>query len=304
MKKWIVAIIAIVALVLLGFFVKGVFDNTIQLHPIAFRVGPFEVHWYGIVIAAGIIFCYLIASRIGMRQGMNEEHMAEAIIVCLFFGIAGARLYYVFSQWDMYKDNPLEIFMTWRGGLAIYGGVLGALLGAVLYTRYRKNCSFTLFQGTDLAATFLPLGQAIGRWGNFFNYEAYGSPTDLPWKMFIPLSYRMQGYERYDYFHPTFLYESAWDILTFCILFYFYTKKRKHHGEVTALYFIVYSFGRIFVESLRLDSLYWGGWRAAQVTGVALLVIGLLMLFYFRKKGRPISESPVKPTEVSAGRRD
>jgi len=296
MKKWIVAIIAIVALVLLGFFVKGVFDNTIQLHPIAFRVGPFEVHWYGIVIAAGIIFCYLIASRIGMRQGMNEEHMAEAIIVCLFFGIAGARLYYVFSQWDMYKDNPLEIFLTRRGGLAIYGVVLGGFFALTLYTRSKKNCSFTLFQVTDLAAAFLPLGQAIGRWGNFFNYEAYGSPTDLPWKMFIPFPHRMQGYERYEYFHPTFLYESVWDVLTFCILLFYYTKKRKRHGEVTALYFVVYSLGRIFIESLRLDSLYWGTWRAAQVTGVTLIVIGLLSFFFFRKKGHPISNPILKET--------
>ena len=288
MKKWIVAIIAIVALVLLFFFVKGVFDNSIQLNPVAFKIGPFYIHWYGIVIAAGIILCYIIGSRIGVKQGMNEEHMAEAIIVCIFFGIAGARLYYVFSQWDLYKNNLLEIFMTWHGGLAIYGGVLGALLGGALYTRFRKNCSFTLFQGTDIAAAMLPLGQAIGRWGNFFNYEAYGSPTDLPWKMFIPFPYRMPGYEGFEYFHPTFLYESAWDILTFCVLFFFYAKKRKNHGETTALYFIVYSLGRIFVESLRLDSLYWGDWRAAQVTGVILMAVGILLFVYFRKKGKPI----------------
>ncbi len=293
MKKWIVAIIAIVALVLLFFFVKGVFDNSIQLNPVALKIGPFYIHWYGIVIAAGIIFCYIIGSRIGVKQGMNEEHMAEAIIVCIFFGIAGARLYYVFSQWDLYKNNLLEIFMTWHGGLAIYGGVLGALVGGALYTRFRKNCSFTLFQGTDLAAALLPLGQAIGRWGNFFNYEAYGSPTDLPWKMFIPFSHRMPGYESFEYFHPTFLYESAWDILTFCILFFFYAKKRKNHGETTALYFVVYSLGRIFVEQLRLDSLYWGGWRAAQVTGVILVVIGVLLFTYFRKKGQSIVKKPV-----------
>ena len=293
MKKWIVAIIAIVALVLLFFFVKGVFDNSIQLNPVALKIGPFYIHWYGIVIAAGIIFCYIIGSRIGVKQGMSEEHMAEAIIVCIFFGIAGARLYYVFSQWDLYKNNLLEIFMTWHGGLAIYGGVLGALVGGALYTRFRKNCSFTLFQGTDLAAALLPLGQAIGRWGNFFNYEAYGSPTDLPWKMFIPFSHRMPGYESFEYFHPTFLYESAWDILTFCILFFFYAKKRKNHGETTALYFVVYSLGRIFVEQLRLDSLYWGGWRAAQVTGVILVVIGVLLFTYFRKKGQSIVKKPV-----------
>jgi len=106
----------------------------------------------------------------------------------------------------------------------------------------------------------------------------------------------MQGYERYEYFHPTFLYESVWDVLTFCILLFYYTKKRKRHGEVTALYFVVYSLGRIFIESLRLDSLYWGTWRAAQVTGVTLIVIGLLSFFFFRKKGHPISNPILKET--------
>jgi phosphatidylglycerol:prolipoprotein diacylglycerol transferase len=288
MKKWILAIIVIVALVLLFFYVKGVFENKITLNPIAFQVGPFYIHWYGIIIASGIILCYFIGRHIGMKQGMNDEHIAEGIIVCIFTGIAGARLYYVFSEWDMYKNNPLEIFMTWHGGLAIYGGVIGGIIGAFLYTKFRKKCSFTLLQGMDLAAALLPLAQCIGRWGNFFNYEAYGSPTNLPWKMFIPFQYRMPGYETYEYFHPTFLYESTWDFITFSILLFFYLKKRKHNGETTALYFIVYSIGRIFIEQLRLDSLYWGELRAAQVTGILLLALGIGLFFFFRKNGKPI----------------
>jgi phosphatidylglycerol:prolipoprotein diacylglycerol transferase len=188
----------------------------------------------------------------------------------------------------MYKNNPLEIFMTWHGGLAIYGGVIGGIIGAFLYTKFRKKCSFTLLQGMDLAAALLPLAQCIGRWGNFFNYEAYGSPTNLPWKMFIPFQYRMPGYETYEYFHPTFLYESTWDFITFSILLFFYLKKRKHNGETTALYFIVYSIGRIFIEQLRLDSLYWGELRAAQVTGILLLALGIGLFFFFRKNGKPI----------------
>ena len=296
MKKRFVAFIAIVCLALLAIFVKRVFDNTIQLNPVAFRVGSHSFRWYSVFIASGTVLSYLFVSLVGVRQGMKVEHIAQAFIMAIIFGVLGARLYYVFSRWDRYKDNPLEIFLTRRGGLAIYGVVLGGFFALTLYTRSKKNCSFTLFQVTDLAAAFLPLGQAIGRWGNFFNYEAYGSPTDLPWKMFIPFPHRMQGYERYEYFHPTFLYESVWDVLTFCILLFYYTKKRKRHGEVTALYFVVYSLGRIFIESLRLDSLYWGTWRAAQVTGVALIAIGLMSFSFFRKKGRPISNPILKET--------
>lgn len=294
MKKWVLFIFGGAFVVFLFFYLKLAFQNSISLNPIAFQVGPFSIHWYGIIIAGGIILCYFICRNIGMSEGMNDEHIAEGIIVSIFTGIIGARTYYVLSQWPMYKNNLVTVFMTWQGGLAIYGGVIGGIVGLYLYTKIRKNCSFGFLQALDLGAALVPLGQAIGRWGNFFNYEAYGKPTNLPWKMFIPYQYRMDGFQTEEFFHPTFLYESMWDFLTFAILMYYYRNKRKNIGEATSLYFIVYSFGRFFIESLRLDSLYWGNQRAAQVTSSFLFVLGIGMFIYFKKAGKPAIKPAIK----------
>jgi len=149
-----------------------------------------------------------------------------------------------------------------------------------------KKSSFTFLQGFDIAALMLPLAQAIGRWGNFCNHEAYGKPTDLPWKMYIPPRFRMPGYEAFEFFHPTFLYESLWNIGIFVFLFWFYKNKRKNFGEILALYMIFYSIARFFIEGLRLDSLYWGEYRAAQITSVLLIIFGLLLFVLVRKYGK------------------
>jgi len=290
MKKIMIAVIVLAALIGMFFFLRASFSNELNIDPVALSLGPFEVHWYGIIIASGIILCYIIGRRYALKEGIDDEQVAEAIIVGVFTGIIGARLYYVFSRWDVYSGMPGEIFKTWHGGMAIHGGVLGAMLGIFLYTRFRKNCTFTFFQGFDIAALMLPLAQAIGRWGNFANHEAYGKPTDLPWKMYVPPKFRMPGYESFEFFHPTFLYESAWNVGVFFLLLWFYKKKRKNFGEILALYMIFYSIARFFIESLRLDSLWWGDLRAAHVISIILIIAGIILFALIRKYGKRAPE--------------
>jgi len=284
-KKTIFIIISLAAIVGLFFFLKANFANEMYVDPTILTIGPLKINWYGFLIASGIVLCYMIGRKLAMNEGVKDEQVAEAVIISVLFAIVGARLYYVFSTWEMFSENPIEIFMTWHGGLAIHGGVIGAMLGLFLFTRLRKKCTFTFFQGADYAALLLPLGQGIGRWGNFFNHEAYGSPTDLPWKMYVPPQFRMWGYENFEFFHPTFLYESVWDIMIFAFMFWIFKNKRKKFGEMVAYYFILYSIGRFFIEGLRLDSLYWGELRAAQVISVILIVSGFILLYLLRKFG-------------------
>lgn len=286
MKKIAIGILIVIAFIGMFFFLRASFTNEIFIDPVIFSVGPFQIHWYGVIIATGIIISYLIGRGLAIKEGINDEHVAEALIVGVITGIIGARLYYVFSRWDIYSQAPGEIFKTWHGGMAIHGGVIGAIIGVFIYTKMRKKSSFTFLQGFDIAALMLPLAQAIGRWGNFCNHEAYGKPTDLPWKMYIPLRFRMPGYESFEFFHPTFLYESLWNIVVFVFLFWFYKNKRKNYGEILALYMILYSIVRFFIEGLRLDSLYWGDFRAAQITSVILIVLGVILFVLVRKYGK------------------
>lgn len=288
MKKFIVGILIVLCVIGMFFFLKASFANEIVIEPILFSMGPFAIHWYGIIIASGIIIAYILGRRFAIKEGIDDEHVAEALIVGVITGIVGARLYYVFSRWDIYSQAPGEIFKTWHGGMAIHGGVIGAMIGVFIYTRLRKKVSFTFFQGFDIAALMLPLAQAIGRWGNFCNHEAYGTPTDLPWKMYVPPMYRMPGYQSFEFFHPTFLYESLWNVGVFIFLVWFYKNRRRKYGEILALYMILYSVARFFIEGLRLDSLYWGELRAAQVTSVLLVIAGVALFVLIRKFGKDV----------------
>lgn len=287
-KRLLYLLLTVAAIVGIFFFLRANFTNQMYIEPIIFIFGPFEIHWYGVLIASGIIISYLIGRKMAIREGIDEEHLAEAIIVGVFTGIIGARLYYVFSRWDLYSTMPSEIFITWHGGMAIHGGIIGAAAGVFIYSKLRKKCTFSFLQGFDIASVLFPFAQAVGRWGNFCNHEAYGRPTDLPWKMYIPPSFRMPGYESFEYFHPTFLYESVWNIGVFVFLFWYYRKKRKNYGEILALYMIFYSIARYFIEGLRLDSLYWGDLRAAQVISVILIIAGIILFVLVRKFGKKV----------------
>ncbi len=210
----------------------------------------------------------------------------------VIFGIIGARLWFVAFSWELFRDDPGSVLRFWEGfsGLAIHGAIFGGLVAIYLYTKFRKQAKASFLQGTDLFVSVLPMAQAIGRWGNFTNYEAYGEPTNLPWKMFVPRAYRMPGYESFEYFHPTFLYESMWNICVFLVLISVMTR-RKRHGIVTGLYMILYSIARYFIEPLRLDSLYIGEIRTAQLTSIALIFLGFAIMIYSRYKGTEVRKA-------------
>jgi len=260
------------------------FSGEWYFSPIMLQIGRIEIRWYGVLIALSILLATFIAEKEAKKEKIDEDDLFTAVSLGIIFGILGARLYYVIFNFDYFSGNLSAIFKIWQGGLAIHGAILAAFLVVFLYTKIKKKCSFTFLQGLDLFTFVLPLAQSIGRWGNFFNHEAYGAPTNLPWKMYIAPQDRMIGYESYEYFHPTFFYESAWNLVVFLILFYFIRNKRKSYGEVTALYLILYSIGRIPIESLRTDSLYLGNFRVAILISIILIILGIGLFFYLRKK--------------------
>lgn len=250
------------------------------LNEVAFSIGNYEVRWYAIIIAAGFILAVLYGSRRAAYFGVDSEKLFDCIIVGFVTAIIGARLYYVAFSWDMYKDNPLDIFKIHEGGLAIYGGLIGALAGGLTMAKIRK---LNILGCLDLVALGFLLGQGIGRWGNFMNQEAFGTETTLPWGM---LSDTTGGKT----VHPCFLYESLWCLLGFVLLHFFSKKFQRYRGQLFVLYLVWYGAERTVVEGLRTDSLYLPFSiasytpRVSQVLSFALVVAGVVLLILFRKK--------------------
>lgn len=246
-----------------------------NIDPVAFSVGPFQVHWYGILIATAILLGTYLALREAERQGWDPDRFLNILIVAIPAAFIGARLYYVVFNWEYYRQYPLEIPATWHGGLAIHGGLIGALLAAYIMVRFYR---FNFWQGVDIAAPSIVLGQAIGRWGNFFNQEAYGYPVDparIPWAMYIDGAYR----------HPTFLYESLWDLGVFLFLLWFRRKAGLKRGDVFLPYALLYSVGRFVVEGFRTDSLMLTPTlRAAQVVSLAVILVAGFLLYLRHRK--------------------
>ncbi|AZR74841.1 prolipoprotein diacylglyceryl transferase [Anoxybacter fermentans] len=242
------------------------------MDPIAFKIGPFAVHWYGILIGLGVLAAFFLGLREGKRRGYNLELFYDLIIYGVPAGIIGARLYYVIFRWEVYSDNPIRALYIWEGGLAIHGALIAAVIVGIFVTRYYK---VNFWDIADIAAPGIILAQAIGRWGNYVNQEAYGYETDLPWAMYIDGAYR----------HPTFLYESIWNLLVFAFLLWLRRKKFIKTGEVFLAYLSLYSFGRFFIEGLRTDSLMLGPIRVAQLVSV-LTIIGSITLIIYRRKAQ------------------
>ncbi len=259
--------------------IRYVFPGEIVVSPILLRFGAIELRYYSLCVLAGIISSYLLARRVAKREGMNVEHLDEMIFYGILMGIVGARIFYVIFNLNQYLKHPLEILMIWHGGLSIYGALTFGILAVIIYVITRKPDTFGIWQVLDLGAAFFPLGQAIGRWGNFFNYEAYGAPTNLPWKMYVPPNFRLYGYEKYQFFHPTFLYESLWDLIVFLLLQSFWKAHKREHGRTFGLYLVLYSLGRICIERLRLDSLYFGKIRASQLIAAVAIIVGSIIFF-------------------------
>jgi len=252
------------------------------INPVAFHLGPISVRWYGLTFVTGILAAIFMTEKAARHRGLDENFITDLAMIVVPSGILGARLYEVFIlQWPYYRQNPGEILAIWHGGLAIHGGVIGALLCGGLYVWYKRQ-SFWLW--ADMIGPGLILAQAIGRWGNFFNQEAYGSPAPV-W-----LIDKMPGWLRDGMFidgqvmHPTFLYESVWNLLCFGIL-YALQRRKPRPGTVFSLYFILYNIGRFAIESIREDSSFvFGHFRVAQLMALAQIVAGLLLLVYHYRR--------------------
>ena len=275
-----------------------------MIDPIAFRIGPLSVHWYGILLTSGILLGAWVVSREVQRRGMDPDHVWNALIVCVILGVIGARLYHVLtpspSMGDplYYFHNPKEIFAIHKGGLGIYGAIAGGILGVLLYARRFKLDPWTWL---DLGAPGLALGQFVGRWGNFVNQELYGGPTDLPWGIYIAPHNRLPGYTQYERFHPTFLYESLWNLMTFGVLYFLLRRKGEKmlKGEIMGLYVIFYSTGRFLLEFVRLDSFTAWGISMAQIVGMVTILLAVGILVYRRRRVGP--DAQILPAKEDVG---
>lgn len=238
--------------------------------PVAFTIFGIDIMWYGILIGTGFVLAIIICCKRAPVHGIESDHILDFALWLIPFGIIGARAYYVIFSWDTYKCDPLSIFDIRGGGLAIHGGIIAGIIVAIFVCRhYRIN----FLELADLVFPTVALAQAIGRWGNFFNSEAHGGPTDLPWAILV------NG----QYVHPTFLYESIWCFALFWFLLWV-DKRRQFPGQIACLYGMLYSVERFGVEHLRTDSLMIGPFRQAQVLSAAAFIICLAIYIYLNKK--------------------
>lgn len=260
--------------------------------PTLIEIGPLTIRWYGFLIACAVLIGVTLSQYLAKRRGINPDLMGDLIIWLVIAAIPCARLYYVLFQWPIYAENPSQIVAIWRGGIAIHGAILGGVVATIIFAKI-KQVSF--WQLADLVAPSLILGQALGRWGNFFNSEAFGRPTDLPWKLYIPPESRPYEYINVQYFHPTFLYESLWNLMVLALLLFLFFrdlqgKPRLKLGTLFLVYFATYSCGRVWIEGLRTDSLMLGPLRIAQMVSLAGILLGLAGLAWLYLLNRSLPD--------------
>ena len=254
----------------------GLGIDEFPLNKVAFSMFGRDVVWYGVIISIGILLAVAyVCYRAKNDEGIKIDDVFDYAIYLVFFGIIGARLYYVIMEFDSYKGNTIgqtlmNVIAIWEGGLAIYGGIIAGAIALVFVSIYKKINALRAF---DMIAPSVMIGQILGRWGNFFNAEAYGGQTTLPWRMGI----RTPGESVATFVHPTFLYESLWNLIGFILINIFYRKKR-YNGQIVLMYITWYGFGRMFIEGLRTDSLYVGDLRISQVIAFLCFFIGLVIL--------------------------
>ncbi|HCV9132241.1 TPA: prolipoprotein diacylglyceryl transferase [Staphylococcus aureus] len=261
----------------------GIVFNYID--PVAFNLGPLSVRWYGIIIAVGILLGYFVAQRALVKAGLHKDTLVDIIFYSALFGFIVARIYFVIFQWPYYAENPGEIIKIWHGGIAIHGGLIGGFIAGVIVCKVKK---LNPFQIGDIVAPSIILAQGIGRWGNFMNHEAHGGPVSRAFleQLHLPNFIIENMYINGQYYHPTFLYESIWDVAGFIIL----VNIRKHLklGETFFLYLTWYSIGRFFIEGLRTDSLMLtSNIRVAQLVSILLILISISLIVYRRIKYNP-----------------
>ena len=255
-----------------------------------FGIKGLNIAWYGVIIGCGILLGTIVASREANRQKLKSDLIYDFLLFALPISIIGARIYYVLFQWEQYRYDLIKVFAVWEGGIAIYGGIIGGFIAAVLFCKFNK---FLLMRLIDIVVPSLILGQAIGRWGNFVNQEAFGNLVTNPNLQFFPFAVYIDKLG--EWHQATFFYESMWNLGIFLILMAFrYRKKIKFQGQFLAMYFVGYGLGRLWIEGLRTDSLYLlPGLRVSQVVSLILIVIGGMMLI-FHKKLMPSSADDYK----------
>ena len=239
-------------------------------------IGPLTVHYYGAIIALGLVLAVVYACRRSKDFGLKEDDLIDGVLWVTPFAIVCARAYYVIFRWaEEYAAKPISVFYIWEGGLAIYGGVIGAVIGILVFCKCRKIKPAVVL---DVVSMGFLIGQSMGRWGNFFNREAFGAETDVLWKMGL-----MKANGDIIYVHPTFLYESLWNACGFVIL-HFASRRRKFDGQIALGYIAWYGLGRCMIEGLRSDSLYIGPFRVSQLlAGISCIVaVSLLAWNHFR----------------------
>ena len=257
----------------------------IELNPsrVAFSLFGKDIYWYGIIIALGFALAVIYAMRRVKEFGLVQDNILDFIFVAVPAAVICARLYYCIFEWESYKDNPISVLYIWEGGIAIYGAVIGSVIAAILFCKVKKVPLFPLM---DIGALGLLIGQMIGRWGNFINREAHGAVTDSFLKMGL-----VSGGEVV-YYHPTFLYESLWNLVGFVAL-HFFSKKRKFDGQVFLGYVIWYGLGRAWIEGLRTDSLYLFGTgiRVSQLLAAVSAIAAIGVMIYVLKVKKPSAEN-------------
>lgn len=267
------------------------------LNPVAIDLGFTQIYWYGLIIGFGAFLGYILANREAIRRGLPKDLFGDLLLYAIPIAILSARLYYVIFKWDHYSQHPGKILAIWEGGLAIHGGLIGAIITGYIFAK-KRGVSF--WKLADIAAPSILLGQAIGRWGNFMNQEAHGGPVDPEFlqSLFIPPFIINQMYIDGVYYHPTFLYESVWSLVGVALLIYA-RRLNFRRGELFLSYVIWYSVGRFFIEGMRTDSLYIiGTLRTAQVISILLIAGAVAFIIYRRKTGlstiRYLDEEPTE----------
>lgn len=253
------------------------------MNPVAFNIFGLDIMWYGIIIAFGVIAAIFLSQYTCKLKNGSFDEIMNMFLIAFPAGVIGARLYYVFFEFDDYKYHLIDIFNIRQGGLAIHGGIIFSMAAVFIYTRIKKE-SFLKY--TDAAAPCIVLAQGIGRWGNFFNGEAHGGPVTRAFIERFPEFIQRGMYINGTYYHPTFLYESLWNF-TICIFLVFLLKRKPKNGVVISLYVGLYSLGRFFIEGLRTDSLMFLGLRTAQIvsiTGMVICVLSLIYIYKFKKE--------------------
>ena len=277
-----------------------------------FQIGPIAIRWYGLLIAISIFIGLNLSTFLSRKRGLKKNIINDLLPIIVLFSLIGARSYYVIFEWGNYTGMNFWSYINlaglkisipsaieiWGGGIAIHGALIGGVISVLFFSNWKKESFWDLL---DVLVPSVALGQAIGRWGNFFNNEAFGTPTELPWKIFIPFKFRPEVFINERFFHPTFLYESIWNVSIFILLILLFergykNKIRLYSGSLSCIYIITYSIGRVWIEGLRIDPLCVastlpfceGGFRVAQLISILFTLIGSYGLWQIYKRKRSL----------------